>query len=189
MNVSVRKITDFSLVANAARNTVNKPPLEKEFSDKFKLSMFLSEHSPIRNLLFEVIMTDIPYYASVHFSRHKIGVEHYVTTQRTDRTGVDREKKMQDALVTHMMIINAQALINMARKRLCNNADGVTQSIMRQIKKCVTEVEPLLAKTMVVDCIYRAGCFETKTCGYDKTAHYQNESTDYLNLVLEIRNG
>lgn len=187
MKVSVRKITDFSLVANAARNTVNKPPLEKEFSDKFKLSMYLSEHSPIRNLLFEVIMTDIPYYASVHFSRHKIGVDHFVTTQRTDRTGIDRDKKMQDSPVTHMMIINAQALINMSRKRLCNNADGMTQAIMREIKKCVSECEPLLAKCMVVDCIYRGGCFEIQTCGYDKTDHYAKENVAYDGLVKEIR--
>lgn len=189
MLISVKRVTDFSLVANAARNTVSKPPLDKEFSDKFKLGMFLSEHSPIRNLIFEVRMQDIPYYVSVHLSRHKVGVEHYVTTQRSDRTGEDRNVKTQDSLVTHVMIINAQALINMSRKRLCGNADSTTTLVMRLIKQGVGDIEPLLAKTMVVDCVYRGACFEMRTCGYSVSKEYVKEVVAYVDLIREVRDG
>ena len=187
MHVIVKRLTDFSLVAKAARNTVSKPPIDREFSEKFKLGMYLSEHSPIRNLLFEVTMKDIPYYSSVHFSRHKIGVEHYVTTQRTDRTGEDRDGKPQDALVTHMMVINAQALINMSRKRLCRNADAVTREAMKEIVDEINKIEPLLAQCLVVDCVYRGSCFEIRTCEYNQTPHYAGKLQQYRNLLEVVR--
>jgi thymidylate synthase ThyX len=64
------------------------------------------------------------------------------------------------------MLVNAQALINMARKRLCGKAHIETQKVMTAIKKEIAKVDADLAEFMVTDCEYRHGCHELRTCGY-----------------------
>ena len=50
------KVTNINLkgswneVLNDCRYTVSKPPLDKEPSDKFKKSILVAEHSPIRDI-------------------------------------------------------------------------------------------------------------------------------------------
>lgn len=148
-----------------ALNTVSKSNIG-EVSDEWKRKILQAEHSPIRTLMFTIRM-EIPYYCSVHFSRHKYGVEHYVSTQRNDRqNNYDRRGARQDALVSHIMDINAQALINMSHKRLCFQADTATRQIMEEITCKVMEVSPDVGRLMCPMCDYRKGCNEFKTCGY-----------------------
>ena len=91
----------------------------------------------MRELWFGVRLT-IPYYVSVHFVRHHIGVNHYIQSQRNDRqSNYDRTKAPQDALVSHIMSVNAQELVFMAHKRLCNQADPFTKAVMREIVRQV----------------------------------------------------
>lgn len=52
--------------------------------------MLLAEHSPIRKLIISWKWYDLLSWVSVHLVRHKFGVDHWVRTQRTDRTGIDR---------------------------------------------------------------------------------------------------
>ena len=85
----------------------------------------------------------------------KLGIEHWVSTQRSDRTGIDRNKLPQDTLVNHECEANAQALINISRKRLCYQASPETRQAWKAVKEKVKEVEPELASCMVKDCIYR----------------------------------
>ena len=113
-----------------ARCTQGKYDAPKEPSDEWKRKILKAEHSPIRTLMFTIMMKDIPYCNSVHFVRHKYGVEHYVMSQRNNPK---RGSARQDAPVTHIMDINAQELIFMARKRLCYKSDIVTHSIMAKI--------------------------------------------------------
>lgn len=183
MEIKVSKLTDSNLSLDVARNTVNKKMVNKMPSEQFKLKMFLSEHSPIRTMLYKIEMIDIPYYVSVHFVRHKIGVEHYVTTQRTDRTGVDRDVKLQSDLVTHIMVADAQALINMAKVRLCSHADVKTTKIMQLIKSQLNEVEPMLSKVLVESCIYRGRCFENDPCPYHESQDFKVRRLAYEMLT------
>ena len=68
--------------------------------------------------------------------------------------------------VNHAMLINAQALINMARKRLCHKAHPETRILMEHIKDSMAHVDPELAKHMVPECVYRGGvCHELRPCG------------------------
>jgi hypothetical protein len=128
-----------------------------------KWYMFLrSEHSPIRIATYRVYMQDIPYWVSVHFSRHKIGVGHFVTSCRTDRTGRSRAP---DDLVNHEMVINAQALITIARKRLCMKASAETRLAMALIKQAIAFIDKPLSSVMMPDCTYRGKCNELKPCG------------------------
>src|SRR5210317_1133988 len=97
-------------VADAARTTINREAGEKEPSSKWKRKMLLAEHSPIRQLLFNFKWYDLKYWVSVHFVRHKVGIEHWVRSQRTDRTGQDRDELPQGALVEHEVLVSAQSV-------------------------------------------------------------------------------
>ena len=108
-------------VKNAAMNTVGKDKGVYPTA-AWKKKILLAEHSPIRLMQFAWKWSDLPYWVSVHIVRHKIGIEHFVSTQRTDRTGVDRTERPQNAPVLHQCQANAQALITISRKRLCSGA-------------------------------------------------------------------
>lgn len=145
-------------------NTVGKNST-KAPTDEWIERLVKAEHSPIRELWFGIKMT-IPYWVSVHFVRHHIGVNHYVQTQRTDRTGTDRNEKRQDEVVSHIMSINAQELINMSHKRLCKQASKETRQVMQMIVDEVVKVSPYMKDVLVPLCKYRNGkCTEMFSCG------------------------
>ena len=108
----------------------------------------------------------IPYWVSVHFVRHHIGVNHYVQTQRNDRqTKYDRNEAPQGQLVSHIMSVNAQELIFMAHKRLCKQASEETRQVMQEIVRQIIEVEPYMKGLLVPLCAYRNGkCTEMFPC-------------------------
>ena len=116
---------------------------------------------------------------SFNFVRHKIGIEHWVSTQRTDRTGVNRDESPQGTPVNHACEADAQALINISRKRLCNCASPETRKAWQEVKDDVAKTEPELASCMVRDCIYRGFCPEMFPCGYSKTEAFQKELAEY----------
>lgn len=156
---------DLLWVKRCTLNTVGKDTTKAPAQDWIK-RLVEAEHSPIRELWFGVKMT-IPYWVSVHFVRHHIGVNHYVQTQRDDRTSdsVSRNDKPQGEMVTHIMSINAQELINMAHKRLCRQASKETREVMQAIVKEVTTVAPYMKDVLVPLCKYRNGkCTEMFSC-------------------------
>lgn len=167
MNVEIIKYPteqDWQYVKTCTLNTVGKESA-KAPTEEWKRKILEAEHSPIRDLWFGIKM-EIPYFVSVHLVRHHIGVNHYVSTQRTDRTGVDREQLPQNAPVSHIMTVNAQELMFMARKRLCNQADKTTRFVMQQIVREVEEKCPEFKGLLVPLCEYRNGkCTEFKPCG------------------------
>ncbi|MBQ6503230.1 MAG: thymidylate synthase ThyX [Flexilinea sp.] len=147
-----------------ARATQGKFDAPKEPSVEWKRKILRAEHSPIRTLMFTIQMENIPYCNSVHFVRHKYGVEHYVQSQRRN---ADRGAERQDAPVTHIMDINAQELIFMARKRMCMKADRVTRDIMYAIKKEILEIDfDVWNSLLVPQCHMDENfCPEFKPCG------------------------
>lgn len=153
-------------VANLANTTIGKDDGEKEPSSAWKRKILLAEHSPIRALVFEIELFDLKSWVSVHLVRHKIGIEHFVRSQRTDRTGIDRDSLTQDSLVNHRMLINAQALINISRKRLCKCASVETRIAWGSVIETLKDKEPEIYSACVPDCVYRGACFEMKPCGY-----------------------
>ena len=137
-------------------------------------TLYRCEHSPIRTQIFALELRGIPSFVSVHFVRHKIGVEHFVQTMRDDRGAADTADRMTP--VNHLMIANAQALINMARKRLCGQAHPTTQLIMAEIREGVGAIDPDLARYMVPECVYRGGvCYERAKCGKGKHVQHWTE--------------
>ena len=149
-------------------NTVGKKSVNAP-TDEWKKKLIQAEHSPLRELWFGIRM-EIPYYVSVHFVRHHIGVNHYVQSQRNDRqTNYDRTTAPQGELVSHIMSVNAQELVFMAHKRLCRQADPYTREVMKEIVRQVVEVCPEFKEVLVPLCKYRNGlCTEFYPCGYNK---------------------
>lgn len=151
----------------------------------WKKKLLLSEHSPIRRIKFYWRWENLPYFVSVHFVRHKHGIEHWVSTQRTDRTGIDRTQIPQGAPVNHACEANAQAIINISRKRLCNCASPETREAWQVVRDKIAECEPELASCMVRECVYRGFCPEMFGCGYDKTETFQKELKKYRSVVTD----
>lgn len=126
--------------------------------------LYNCEHSPIRTQLFWIELLNIPTFVSVHLVRHNVGVQHFVMSNRKDRGGTDEATRMTP--VNHGMLINAQGLINMARKRLCMQASTETRQVMTAIRRVVEDDDPELAKKMVPECEYRGMiCHELRPCG------------------------
>ena len=67
-------------------------------------------------------------------------------------------------------IINAEALINMAHKRLCSKASKETREVVETLRDKIAEVDPALAQMMVRPCVANGLiCREPKSCGFNKT--------------------
>ena len=170
--ISVEKLTGIELLQWACSMTI-----DAESSMKFD-RIYRNEHSPMRSQIFKISMYDIPTFVSTHLVRHNIGViGHYCKTQRDDRIG-ETEGTAHDRWTptNHGILCNAQALVNMARKRLCHTSHWATVEVMRNILVEVAEVDPALAKRMVPECIYRGGvCHEDRICGRRKNIKHWKE--------------
>ena len=171
---------EWSKVKRSARTTISREGEGAYPSDEWKKNMLLAEHSPIRRIKFSWKWTGLKSWVSVHFVRHWLGVIHWVTTQRTDRTGVNRDESKQSALVEHECEANAQALINISRKRLClGQPSPETRKAWLEVKAEVNKYDPILASVMVKECIYRGFCPELKCCGYTETEAFKKELEEY----------
>lgn len=177
-------IDNWQEVKDSTMNTIGKTT-GKYPDSNWKRRLIISEHSPIRRLKFYWRWADLKSWVSVHFVRHKFGIEHWVSTQRTDRTGINRDELPQGSLVNHACEANAQSLINMSRKRLCNCASKETREAWMAIKDKINETEPELASCMVKECIYRGFCPEFNSCGYYTTDAFKQELKEYRRGINE----
>lgn len=166
-------------VADAARTTIGMEPGEGEPSSAWKRKMLIAEHSPIRKLVVSWKWTDLPSWVSVHFVRHKFGIEHFVRSQRTDRTGINRDELPQRALVTHECEANAQAIINISRKRLCGKASFETRKAWRFFLDKLRKYQPELWEACVPECVYRGFCPEMESCGFVDSDSYKENLEFY----------
>lgn len=150
-------------VVDDCRATVGKGELGREPSQKFKRSILMAEHSPIRDISFKWRWDSIKSWIATHWARHKW--ECYVKTQRTDRTGVNRDGLPQAALVTFTGEANVQHLIDTMRKRLCHQAADETREYAEDLKAAIADVDPEIGRVLVPNCVYRGGCPEMYSCG------------------------
>ena len=161
MQIKIVKLTDESLMRRACEMTTrgqSRMTLPKVYACK---------HSPIRTQMFWIEMLSIPTFASTDFVRQSVGVTLFVSSNREDRGGdVDADRW---TLIDHGMWLNAEALQNLAYKRLCGKAHDAVQGIMGQIKVQMFDVDEHLARTLVPLCVWRGGlCDELKSCGRNR---------------------
>lgn len=176
MKTEIIKIKgDWQEVVDDARATVGKGGLGKEPSEEFKRSILIAEHSPIRDISVKWKWANIKSWVATHWVRHKW--EKFVQTQRTDRTGINRDELPQGALVDFTGEANAQALIDTCRKRLCYQAAKETRECAEDFKIALHDIQPEIADVLVPNCVYRGGCPEMHTCGYWTKLMLQTDCT------------
>lgn len=178
---------DWTDVKNECRNTVNKDATETPATKTFIKKILISEHSPIRLVSVKWRWEGLKSWVSVHFARHWLGVDKWVSTQRSDRTNNDRDKAPQDTPVNMDMRANAQALINIARFRLCRQASPETRAQMEDLKRTISKHEPELAFVMQPNCVYRCGCPEFEQCGFWRAFCERHKDDDLLDIENRYR--
>lgn len=156
---------DWMLVKLCTLVTVGKGS-NKPATNGFRRGILRARHSPIRELRFVFRLTGIPYWVSVHLCRH-VHAQPYVKSQRNDRqTEYDRTQAPQDAPVDMMWSMNAEELITIANKRLCNLASKETRDVVREICNQVIKVCPEFKDELVPMCVRNGGkCYEMFPCG------------------------
>lgn len=182
--VRLIQVASWNRALNAARRTIGKASLNKEPSDSWKAKMLLAEHSPIRLVEYDWSWEEIKQWVTVHLVRHHEGCEKFVHSQRDDRRNlsISRDKLPQGSLNDMDMTANAQAIINISRKRLCSCASVETREAWKQVLAAIKEVDPVLVDKCVPECIYRGFCPEfMHPCGYSNTKEFQKKLTEYRN--------
>jgi len=175
---------DWLIVRNHALFTRRKST-DKVPDEKLKLKFLLSEHSPIYDLRFVVNFFDIPSWITVHYVRHHEGFIPFISSQRNDiQHEYDRKKAPQDTLVNMRFSGNAEAILNISRKRLCHRASSETRSVWMEFLNELQKYCPELEKCCVPQCVYRNGiCPEVfEPCGYNKTETFLYKQEKYLKL-------
>jgi len=123
----------------------------------------------------------------VKLVRHWLGFIPFVHSQREDRRQLDcsRDELPQGSLNDMDFSANAQALINISRKRLCGQASKETRETWKKVKAGIAEKDPVMASKMVPECIYRGFCPELTCCGYVNTQRYKERLEEYRKEAIE----
>lgn len=169
-------------IKNKCRTTVNKDYTDNVPTSTFKTNLLISEHSPIRLLEVDWSWKGIYSWVATHWSRHKW--ECFISTRRSDRTGVDRAILSQNELVNFDGNANAQNLIDTFRKRLCYQASKETRELAEDFKIELHKTEPELANVLVPNCLYRHGCPEFESCGYIERFIRDHQSSDLSDIRI-----
>ena len=157
---------DWLRIKSACMTTISKEA-KQEPNQEWKRKLLICEHSPIRRSEISWKWDNIPYAISTHFARHHEGVEKFVGTERTDRTGVNREERSQMNPVPMEMDANIQGLINISAKRLCTCADPTTKKYWEAVLEAVREYDEDVYWACVPQCIRCGGCVEPfSNCGF-----------------------
>ncbi len=136
-------------------------------TEEWKEKILTARHSPIRRLNFGFYI-ECPYWVSVHLVRH-IHAQPYVRSQRNDRQReYDRNAARQDEMISMIWDMNAEELITIANKRLCNQASFETQQVVFKMCREVLAVCPEFKNQLVPMCVREHGCHEMYPC---KQAH------------------
>lgn len=181
--MDITQVTKWSRALKAARRTQGKEDNGKEPSKSWVAKMLLAEHSPIRLVEYEWVWKSIKQWVTVHLVRHFLGCEKFVHSQRQDRRELEvpRDELPQGAENDMMMSANAQALINISRKRLCSCASPETRAKWQEVKDAMWEIDPIMASRMVPECQYRGFCpeFMKDNCGFYMSQAYILQRLDY----------
>lgn len=204
MEVTVTQDTSWNRALNAARKTWGKNKLEKEPSEEWKKMALMAEHSPIKLVEYTISFKDLRQWVGVHLLRHPF-VLPFIHTQRVDKRDLDeyvdkvmsilsddvkndpsfnkRDYLFQGQTNDQDFVVNAQTLINISKKRLCNCASKETRDAWKAVQDAIREFDPVMASFMVPNCVYRGFCPEKDSCGYWKTKKFNKDVNDYRNLI------
>lgn len=169
---------NWNSIKRACMRTIGKEAGDKEPSHEWKRKLLVCQHSPIRKGIVTWKWNEIEYFSMAHFARHHVGITPYVETSRSDRTNIPREERKQTDKVSMEMDANIQALIDMASRRLCNQADKTTIGYMQDLVSAIKEYDEDIAWALVPSCVRYGGCNEP----FGNCTFYDNFSK---NLTME----
>lgn len=209
LGVSITQDTKWIRALNAARRTVGKEPksLDYEPSDAWKRTVIMAEHSPIKLVEYCISYANLRQWVGVHLLRHEHVIPQ-IHTQRENRRDIIKEYPYVQAALDEIkeehlrdyanprdylrqgevndqdFYVNAQTLINISRRRLCNTSSKETRAAwMLVVQTLKEEVDPIIADFLVPNCIYRGFCPEPESCGFWKTQKFQKGLNNYRNLI------
>ena len=143
------------------KDTPKNGPSEKLLHDCLK-----ARHSPIRVLNFAFLIEGIPSNISVHLCRHVHAVP-FVSSLRNDRQDrMDGDNAPRNTPVDMILYCNAEELMTIANKRLCNKASEQTRLVVKMM--CLEALDKMheLSGLLVPMCEYHGGvCHEIQSCG------------------------
>jgi hypothetical protein len=172
---------DWLDVRNAALST-RREESDVVPSSELRKKFLMSEHTPIRLLVYTWDFIDIEYWVAMHFRTHHEGLLHFISSQRNDvQKQYDRRKAPQDAPVNYRVSANAQAILNISKARLCLKASKETRQAWEMFVEELGGVSPELASLCVPHCVYRGGiCPEVfSSCEYNNTSKFLKELKVY----------
>lgn len=151
------KVKERALVT-VGKKAIIAPDLE------WKQRMLRARHSPVRYLRFSVYFEDLPSYVATHLARH-VHAQPYIKSQRNDRQkDYDRCAARQDAPVNMIWDFNAEELMTICNKRLCNCADPVTREVVRKMAEQIIKRCKEFDGQLVPNCKYLGRCPEMFPC-------------------------
>jgi len=143
------------------KDTPKNGPSEKLLRDCLR-----ARHSPVRVLNFAFLIEDIPSNISVHLCRHVHAVP-FVSSLRNDRQDkINGDKAPRNTPVDMIFYCNAEELMTIANKRLCNKASELTRLVVKMM--CLEALDKMheLSGLLVPMCEYHGGvCHEINSCG------------------------
>lgn len=151
---------DWLAIKNRARGTIGMSDSKVEPTKEWKRKILIAEHSILRHSLISVKIENVPFYVMGHFVRHSAGVTPYVKTSRSDRTGVDRGERRQTDPVDMRLDLNIQSVINISRKRLCNQASDETRMVWEKVVQEIAKYDEEIAWACVPEGVAKCGCTE-----------------------------
>lgn len=135
-------------------------------SEKLLHDCLEARHSPIRVLNFAFLIEEIPSNISVHLCRHVHAVP-FVSSLRNDRQDrMDGDNAPRNTPVDMILYCNAEELMTIANKRLCNKASEQTRLVVKMM--CLEALDKMheLSGLLVPMCEYHGGvCHEIQSCG------------------------
>jgi len=127
--------------------------------DLTPLQLYRDRHSVIYTVIFWIDIIGVSERVHTHLVRHHAGYVPWVLSQRPDRRGQPGPRSMS-------ILCNAEALINLAQKRLCGQAWHETRAVVEQIRAEVAKLDPDLAAVMQPRCVWEGRCRQVKSCGF-----------------------
>lgn len=125
-----------------------------------------ARHSPIRVLNFGFLIEGIPSNIATHLCRH-VHATPFVSSLRNDRQDrINGDEAPRNVPVDMIFYCNAEELMVVANKRLCNKASEVTRLAVKMM--CLEAVDKMeeLSGLLVPMCEYHGGvCHEIEPCG------------------------
>lgn len=142
-----------------------KPPANPPSYDLMH-KVLNARHSPVRVLQFAFLIEGIPSNIATHLCRH-VHSTPFVSTLRNDRQNrMNGDEAPRNTPVDMIFYCNAEELMVIANKRLCNLASEKTREVVKLMCLEALDVMPELEGLLVPMCLYHGGvCREIKGCG------------------------